>query len=260
MAKLWLTYAWKDNEDKDIDFIVKELDPYLTVKFDRRNLVPGQRLWAQIGGMITDPTECDAWAIILTPNSVQSQPCIEELSYALDRALSSRGAMPMFALMHKIPASALPPALRVRLCIPLSDGQWVQKAVAGAEGRAVGFTPDPTLTPFALTEHRMPDGSISLEIRPRLETITPVMIAVEKQEFASGNVTGRWPGPANTPTQGGVLFMTYEGDGTLGNGIDVHYWQANNEASPHMSYYLQCKTKPSRLWFGRPKNLIELRP
>ena len=47
--------------------------------------IPGQRLWSQIGGVITDPAECDAWAIILMPNSIQSQPCIEELSYALDR-------------------------------------------------------------------------------------------------------------------------------------------------------------------------------
>ena len=51
--KLWLTYAWKDNEDKDIDFIVQKLDEAgLEVKFDRRNLVPGQRLWVQIGGQL----------------------------------------------------------------------------------------------------------------------------------------------------------------------------------------------------------------
>jgi hypothetical protein len=50
MKKLWLTYAWKDNEDQDIDFIVQELDPLdLEVRFDRRNLIAGQRLWDQIG-------------------------------------------------------------------------------------------------------------------------------------------------------------------------------------------------------------------
>jgi hypothetical protein len=85
--KLWLTYAWKDNEDRDIDFIVQVLDGLtLDVRFDRRSLVPGQRLWTQIGGAITDPAECDAWGIVLTANSLTSQPCIEELCYALDRA------------------------------------------------------------------------------------------------------------------------------------------------------------------------------
>ena len=90
MKKLWLTYAWSDNEDKDIDFIIQELDKTdIKVKFDRRNLVPGQRLWTQIGGFITDPNECDAWGIVLTKNSINSKACIEELSYALDRAINS---------------------------------------------------------------------------------------------------------------------------------------------------------------------------
>jgi hypothetical protein len=121
MKKLWLTYAWKDNEDKDIDYIIHELDKInLIVKFDRKNLIPGQRLWTQIGGLITDPHECDAWGIVLTPNSILSQSCIEELSYALDRALSVNGSeFPLFALLHNISANELPPALKIRLCIPL---------------------------------------------------------------------------------------------------------------------------------------------
>lgn len=62
--KLWVTYAWKDNEDKDIDYIVQELDKAgVDVRFDRRNLVPGQRLWVQIGDAITDSAECDAWGL-----------------------------------------------------------------------------------------------------------------------------------------------------------------------------------------------------
>src|SRR5690349_3451961 len=111
--KLWLTYAWKDNEDEDIDFIIQELDKTeLTVKFDRRNLIPGQRLWTQIGGIITDPKECNAWGMVLTGNSLKSQPCIEELGYALDRALSANPAdFPVFGLMHNIRAADLPPAL-----------------------------------------------------------------------------------------------------------------------------------------------------
>lgn len=119
--KLWLTYAWKDNDDKDIDYVVQELDRAgIEVRFDRRNLIPGQRLWSQIGGAITDPAECDAWGIILTGNSLASEACVEELSYALDRALDAKEkGFPIFALLHGIPAPALPPALKIRLCIPL---------------------------------------------------------------------------------------------------------------------------------------------
>jgi len=112
--KLWLTYAWKDNEDKDIDYIVQELDKAgIDVRFDRRNLVPGQRLWTQIGGAITDPAACEAWGMVLTANSVASEACVEELSYALDRALSAKGEnFPVFALLHGVPVKSLPPAMK----------------------------------------------------------------------------------------------------------------------------------------------------
>jgi len=125
--KLWVTYAWKDNEDKDVDYIVQELDKAgLDVRFDRRSLVPGQRLWVQIGGAITDPAECDAWGAVLTANSLASEACVEELSYALDRALDAKGTgFPIFALLHGVPARSLPPALKIRLCIPLGNNDWV---------------------------------------------------------------------------------------------------------------------------------------
>src|SRR5216683_4828536 len=102
--KLWLTYAWKDNEDKDVDFVIQELDKTdIQVRFDRREIIPGKRLWPQIGGFITDPNECDAWAILLTANSLKSAPCIEELCYALDRALTAKGEnFPIFAILHHI--------------------------------------------------------------------------------------------------------------------------------------------------------------
>lgn len=115
--KLWLTYAREDNEDRDIDFIVQVLDGLpLDVRFDRRSLVPGQRLWTQFGGAITDPAECDAWGIVLTANSLTSQSLIEELCSALGWALGSNGSsFPVWALLQKVAAKDVPPALCVRL-------------------------------------------------------------------------------------------------------------------------------------------------
>ena len=143
MKKLWLTYAWKDNEDKDIDYIIQELDKTdIEVKFDRRNLVPGQRLWTQIGEFVTDQNECDAWGIVLTRNSIDSEACVEELSYALDRALSSKGEhFPLFALLHNISPKEVPPALKIRLCILLEDPDWVKQTAAAVEKFAPGFIP-----------------------------------------------------------------------------------------------------------------------
>ena len=39
MAMLWLTYAWADNKDNDVDFIAQELvQAGVSVKLDRWNI------------------------------------------------------------------------------------------------------------------------------------------------------------------------------------------------------------------------------
>jgi hypothetical protein len=66
MTKLWLTYAWKDNQDQDVDHVVQELQKVgLEVAFDRAHIIPRQRLWPQIDKGISDPAT-DAWAILAT--------------------------------------------------------------------------------------------------------------------------------------------------------------------------------------------------
>ena len=255
MKNVWLTYAWADNEDEDIDFIIQELDKTnLHIKFDRRNLIPGQRLWTQIGGAITDPEQCDAWGVVLTANSLKSERCIEELSYALDRALTSNGEQfPMFALIHKISASEMPPALKIRLSIPLESNNWADQVVAAANKEAVGFTPE-NVSDFVLREHVGGD-LIYLEIRPRFDRISPFQIAVEYSEKESGNVRGRGFGPSGQIPQSSVLYVTTEGEGNLPDGTRVWVWGANNEATSTSSYFLSYEIRPKRIWFGHPNNL-----
>ncbi len=75
MGKLWLTYAWKDNQDQDVDHVVGDLKRVgLDVAFDRAHIIPGQRLWSQIDKGISDP-QTDGWAILATENSLSSEPC-----------------------------------------------------------------------------------------------------------------------------------------------------------------------------------------
>ena len=122
VKKVWLTYDWADNTEEDIDFLIQELDKQveIDIKFDKRSLVPGQRLWPQIAEIITNPIECDAWGIVLTKNSVHNEKCIEELCYALNRTLERReSSFPVFALLHNITPSEMPPSLKIRLCILL---------------------------------------------------------------------------------------------------------------------------------------------
>jgi len=255
MNKLWLTYAWQDNEDKNIDFIIQELDETdIDVRFDRRNLIPGQRLWTQIGGAITDPNECDAWGIVLTPNSLKSQPCIEELSYALDRALSANGEnFPMFALLYKVQAKEMPPALKIRLCIPLENNDWVDQVIAAVEKRSRGFIP-PGLDAWVLKEHRTSDG-YAFEIRPRFDRISPFAVAVDFEEKASGNVIRCSPGPAGKVPTGHVAHNWIDSETTLTNGTHAWVWGADNEANSTFCYYLFYKNRPPRIWFGHQQNL-----
>jgi len=257
--KLWLTYAWKDNEDRDIDFIVQVLDGLpLDVRFDRRSLVPGQRLWTQIGGAITDPAECDAWGIVLTANSLASQPCIEELCYALDRALGSNGSsFPVFALLHKVAPKDLPPALRVRLCIPLEGADWSKQVVAAVENRSPGLVIN-GLDQWLIKEHHVQDG-IALEVRPRFDRIAPFAVAVDLDEKAQGNVLRCSPGPANRVPDGHAAFNWIDSATTLTDGTPAWVWGGDNEASSTYSYYLFYRRRPKRVWFGHQQNLVLLR-
>ena len=255
MKNLWITYAWKDNEDKDIDFIIQELESSnIKVNFDRRNLIPGQRLWEQIGELITDPNQCDAWAIVLTQNSLNSENCIEELSYALDRALNSNGEkFPMFALLHKISSNNLPPALKIRLCITLENNNWVEQVVAAVEKKSVGFSPS-DIEPFIITVHKNLDGII-LEIRPRFERISPFVVAVDYEQKINENVTICMPGPANMVPNSFTAFNWINGQDTLPDGTKIWVWGADNEANSTSSYYLFSKKMPPRIWFGHKKNI-----
>ena len=259
MKNLWITYAWKDNEDKDIDFIIQELDSKtnINVKFDRRNLIPGQRLWEQIGESITNPDKCDAWAIVLTPNSINSEKCIEELSYALERALQSKGPeFPMFALFHNISPNELPPSLKIRLSISLENSSWIENVVAAAEKKPPGFSPS-GIEPW-ITREYVNNEDIVLEIRPRIARITPFVVAVDKKQKIDGNVSRCRPGPANrdpSSTLGFCAFNSFEGPDTLKDGTEVWLWEASNEASPTSSYYLFFKRRPPRIWVGQRNNL-----
>ena len=89
--KLWITYAWADNVEGDFDYLVQELERLgLDARYDRVVLIPGGRLWAQIGDRIAGGP-FDGWAYLITANSVNNKHCGEELGYALLRALDERG-------------------------------------------------------------------------------------------------------------------------------------------------------------------------
>jgi hypothetical protein len=135
--KLWLTYAWRDNEEQGVDFVISELKSTgLDVHFDRAQLIVGKRLWQQIDAAIKD-SSTSAWAMFVTENSLRSEPCLEEIAYALDRALREKGSD--FPLIGIFPAPVdreiLPSALATRLYVNLRDPSWKKQVHDGVVGK-----------------------------------------------------------------------------------------------------------------------------
>jgi hypothetical protein len=168
MTKLWLTYAWKDNEAEQVDYVIRSLTAGgIDIGFDRAHLVPGQRLWPQLDDAITNPEHSDAWAIYATKNSLSSEPCLEELAYALDRALRSRGGdFPIIGIFPEpLDRSIIPSAIATRLYVSLQDASWCSKVIAGAKKVAPALNLN-SISPHVLRAH-VEDEKLILELYPR---------------------------------------------------------------------------------------------
>ncbi len=94
--------------------------------------------------------------IVATQNSLNSEPCREEVAYALNQALSARGpGFPIIALFPgPVEASLLPQALSTRLCVTCTDSNWKERIAAAANGRAVRIHEE-VVRPYAVNVHNL---------------------------------------------------------------------------------------------------------
>lgn len=136
MAPLWITYAWADNAEGNFDYLVQKLDSAgVKASYDRVSLIPGQHLWTQLGNRICSDS-LSGWAYLLTPSSLASNACQEELAYALHRAIETKEqTFPLIGLLHNVSIRDVPPALRVRLCVNLASPDWIEEIRAATEQR-----------------------------------------------------------------------------------------------------------------------------
>lgn len=248
MKTLWITYSWEDNKNGDIEFIAQELEKVgIDVKLDRWTIQAGKRLWEQIDMFITNPNKCDAWALIATQSSLGSESCKEEVAYALDRALNTRGQS--FPLVGIFPASVdkglIPSVIKTRLYVSLKDDDWVERIKSSLEDRIPNI-PRSTLEPYSIEFRKTSDGRDAIELRPRAGTWAPFICAVplrEKNTLQPSILIG----PKGNVPMGGMLTMA-----GVGESDDKEWWYmfAGNEATPTMSYFLFCNELPSQIIFG----------
>lgn len=253
---IWITYAWNDNVDGDVDFTAHELiRAGLEVKLDRWNLSAGKRLWEQIESFIQDPSKSDGWLLYATQASLGSEPCKEEFTYALDRALDTRSDdFPVIALFPApVDKDLIPAGIKTRLFVSLTDPDWKERIAAAVEKRQPGIT-IPQVKPYALTTHELSkeygNERYAIEVRPRGGTWAPFVagIPLNEKEHVSPYL---YHGAAKRVPTAVIAAVLH---GPTGERIsdDGRWWLlfAANEATPTQSYYIFCKKLPSLLIFG----------
>jgi hypothetical protein len=247
VATIWLTYAWDDNRQGDVDYIIQELTNYgVAVNFDRRNIRAGLRLWDQIEDFIQNGEHCDAWVLYATQNSLVSEACREEFTYALDRALHSRGdTFPLIGLFpESVDVALIPAAIRTRLYVNLTEPNWKERIKAAAEGRTPDIGQQP-MHPYYLYIHPNGNERCIIEVRPRAGTWSPFVAGVPIAE--SDFIEEISCGPSGQIPMGDMMFGEFRDISGDGEWALLGY---QNQATPIQSYYIFCRRKPSRLLFG----------
>ncbi len=258
MKKLWVTYAWKDNEELDVDFLIQELsDGGIDVRYDRRQLLAGLSLWEQIDQAITNPVNSDAWAIIVSKQSLESGPCREELNYALRRALETRGtAFPLIGIFtEQIDNSIVPSAIATRLYVNVESADWIERVRSSVEGVAPEISTH-RVGPVAIKLHRSNPGyPLVVEARPRTGLWNPCVtkILLAEKPYMHGVLVR----PAGRLPRIGMLHFV---EGRAQGEPDWFMRGPSDDAtaSPTMSMYVFFHTVPSRLLVGTPDDLYEV--
>jgi hypothetical protein len=251
MATVWLSYAWDDNTDGDVDFVAQELEKAgVNVRLDRFAIQAGHRLWEQIASGIQD-SATNGWILFASQNSLNSEPCKEEFAYALDRALVSRGEkFPIIGVFQgSYDYDLIPLAIRTRLYVSLTDPDWKERIVASVESRTPQIT-RPIVDPFSIIVYALADagGRIAIEVRPRAGSWSPFLagIPIHEKDIVSHQIrqapSGKLPGPGPYIRNGYASSLSSDGQ----------WWieSEQRECTPTQSFFIYCNQLPSKLAFG----------
>lgn len=249
MAKLWMTYAWKDNEDEDVDHIIAEIRAKgIEVGYDRVQLLAGHLIWEQIAAAINSD-EVTAWAIYISENSLRSRPCREELAYALDRALSSKGDdFSLVGLFNgDFDRDLMPAPLAVRLGINLLNNDWADQLVTAIKGEKHAQRSAPR--PFGFKFH-YEASETTLEIWPRTGAWSPFQLVVNiEDKDAIGFVMrgARGAVPMSSAISGLQKFDTPE----------YYVTQFDSRIDAVTSCFVNLKRIPKIVMFGCPTGMYK---
>jgi hypothetical protein len=249
MPKLFLTYAWRDNEDSKIDYLASVLKRQnVDALIDKWTIPGGMKLWDKIDRAIADP-DLDGWAIFATRASLQSEACREELAYALDRALSVRGdQFPLIGIfLEALERQEIPSPIRVRRYVLLSDPTWPQIVAQSLAGKA-SESDLSSLGPVITKWHPPGPTQQILELRPRIDFWHPAVVLLPEAEADAIDMHAAAGPPGHPPAASITMAANIELADPLGR-----KWKGqriDQQISPNQSLYLWLKARPSKLIFG----------
>jgi len=234
-SKLWITYAWANNQNGDFDYLAQELEAAgIKTHYDKVALTTGRRLWDQIAEKINSP-ETKAWAYLVTAESLASAPCREELAYAIDRALREKGdEFPLIGILHGVPFSEVPPVLKVRLCVNLESPDWKEEIRSGLTGKPPERAKK-EIPQYVWKMHISESPTQgTLEIRPRFGSVSPWVIAIPKD----GPQPLRWgTGPAGSQHISSVQYGVRTGEIDCEGDI-LNFFSSESAVTPSNSAYM----------------------
>lgn len=256
---LWITYAWKDDEEGDFSYLVQELRAIgVEAIYDKIALVPGRRLWQQIGNKILN-SPLSGWAYLLTPFSITREACREELEYALNRAINSKGAdFPLIGLLHNIAVEDVPAPLRIRLCVNLASPTWTEEVAAAVEARPPRVEPTRE-SRFVWNVHMGYLGRseyVAVEVRPRFGSEMYWRFVVPD----SSKVVTWGHGPAGGGMILGMRQLSVDGTADF-QGRACRWFGSGDALSPSVSAYAVFEgILPEFIGFGVAKDPLALPP
>jgi hypothetical protein len=203
--------------------------------------------------------------IYATQTSLSSEPCQEELAYALNRALSSRtAAFPIIALFpSRVDERLIPASISIRLHVSITDADWKERVKAAADGRQPEIPRTPVL-PYVVKQHAPdPDAARQgyvtvVEMRPRAGVWCPFYVAVpvaEKHKF--GNPLLNVGPKDHVPGLPSMALDLKQYSRRVGEDDWFIEARALVEATPTLSYYLYCRELPNRLIFGVERTSVQ---
>lgn len=255
-AKLWISYAWVNNEEKDFAYLASHLATRnIETAYDSIRLAPDDHLSKRIIQRLQS-IGFDGWICILTPQCITRREYTNELTSAIDQTKLHMGArFPIAGLMYGIAGHHLPPILRLLPCVSLGDPDWNERIrCLFSTFRATPCQSSAqNETRFIWKVHpvRSGDGDLTLiEVRTRGEFIPEWRFAVPKTcrliRWGQGNSGGR--------EISRVRFEEAYGSGRYGKSEVLWFGAANTISNSESAYVLFSGKLPDFICFGPAQN------